>query len=250
MLYSLLQNSLTQTLDRATLEEASTVVRSVARADCAKLQRELFGILVSGLPLDEATAFQAELKHLGFPTTLVADDDLPILHSPFTVQRIERIGEILNFTDALGRIQTRPLTELVFLGGGFLKTLEMEVQRTTRLEMNSSSQGSYPVPVTHRETHLRSAPRFILDFFFSQDPHRLQVILKPDNVMFYQGAPLRLKHPQEIVTAMAELRKLLPPDRLSSALFRNDPTPAYPNLPSYEEEIRWKFHQLMGRRKN
>jgi hypothetical protein len=43
--FSLLQTSLDQTIDRQSMEEASVAVRSVARADCAKLQRELFGIL-------------------------------------------------------------------------------------------------------------------------------------------------------------------------------------------------------------
>lgn len=75
--YSLLQVSLEQTIDRESLEMASDVVPSLARADCAHLQRDFFGIVVSNLPLQEATAFQAELKRRGFPTDLVADHELP-----------------------------------------------------------------------------------------------------------------------------------------------------------------------------
>ncbi len=78
--YSLLQVSLNQTIDRESLEDASTVVPSIARADCSHLQRDLFGIVVSNLPIDEAKAFQAELKRRGFPTDLVADHELPMLH--------------------------------------------------------------------------------------------------------------------------------------------------------------------------
>jgi hypothetical protein len=87
-----LQVSLDQTIDRESLEEASVVVPSVARADCAHLQRDLFGIVVSNLPLEEARAFQAELKRRGFPTDVVADEELPVLHEPFTIQRIETGG--------------------------------------------------------------------------------------------------------------------------------------------------------------
>lgn len=69
------------------------MVPSVARADCAHLQRDLFGIVVSNLPLEEARAFQAELKRRGFPTDVVADEELPVLQEPFTIQRIETGGK-------------------------------------------------------------------------------------------------------------------------------------------------------------
>src|SRR6478736_4878733 len=105
--YSLLQVALDQTIDRAELEEASDVVNSVARADCAHLQRDLFGIVVSNLPLDEAQAFQTELKRRGFPTDVVADDELPVLHDPFTIQRIDIQKDSLVFTDTMGREQNR-----------------------------------------------------------------------------------------------------------------------------------------------
>jgi hypothetical protein len=49
--FSLLQLSLDQTIARESLEEASAVLPSVALADCALLQRDLFGIMVSNLPV-------------------------------------------------------------------------------------------------------------------------------------------------------------------------------------------------------
>ena len=47
--FSLLQESLDQSIDRQSLEDASDAAPSVARADCGRLQRELFGILISRL---------------------------------------------------------------------------------------------------------------------------------------------------------------------------------------------------------
>ena len=60
--YSLLQVSLDQTIDRQSLEAASDTVSSVARADCAFILRDLFGIVVSGLSLGDARAFQIALN--------------------------------------------------------------------------------------------------------------------------------------------------------------------------------------------
>ena len=142
---SLLQVSLAQTTARESLEDASVVVRSVARGDCARLQRELFGILISGLAKEEATTFQAELKRRNFPTEVVADQDLPQLYEPFKVQRFEVKGEVLLFTDAMGRSQTRPLTDLVFLAGGFLQALKLK----------SDWEGMIQKPITRRSIATR-----------------------------------------------------------------------------------------------
>ncbi len=242
--YSLLQVSLAQTIDRQSLEDASVVIPSVAKADCAKLQRELFGILVSGLEADEARLFQIELHHRNFPTELVADHDLPRLHEPFTFQRLEVSGDVLNFTDSMGHTRMRKMSDLVFLAGGFLVELEMRVEKS--LKLKTSGKGSYPGYVLHRKTEMKTVPKFILDFFFSNEPHRLQAKIIPENVVFHQGIPLRLKYPEQIVAAMAQLRLLLPRDRLNSGLLRNDAAAAYPNFESYEEEIRWKFYRLMN----
>ena len=96
--YSLLQISLDHRIDRESLEEASEGVPSVAKVDCALMARDLFGIVVSGLAFDEASAFQVALKRKGFPTELVADDEIPVLHDPFTIQRIEIRKSGLVFT--------------------------------------------------------------------------------------------------------------------------------------------------------
>ncbi|MGL5019502.1 MAG: hypothetical protein ACRDBP_15310 [Luteolibacter sp.] len=51
--FSLLQLSLDQTITRESLEEASDAVPSIARTDCAHLQRDLFGIVVSNLSFSQ-----------------------------------------------------------------------------------------------------------------------------------------------------------------------------------------------------
>lgn len=236
--YSLLQVSLDQTIDRESLEEASVVVPSVARADCAHLQRDLFGIVVSNLPLEEAKAFQAELKRRGFPTDVVADDELPVLHEPFTIQRIETGEKALVFTDSMGREQTRTLDDLVFVAGGFLTQSKMK----SVLVMERGPQVRHPQ--LEQRHCFNDVPEFRLDFFFCSAPNRLRASVSAESMMFFQGRPLRLRDTALLLGAMMDLQELLPPERVGAGLRRSDTKTFYPSLRSYEEEIRWHFHRL------
>lgn len=242
--YSLLQVSLDQTIDRAMLEDASDVVKSVARADCAHIQRDLFGIVVSNLPLDEAQAFQAELKRREFPTDVVADDDLPVLHEPFTIQRIALKKEALVFTDTMGREQLRPIGDLVFVAGGFMT--QSRLKSVLVMEANSPERPKELHHLARLEQRHRflDVPEFRLDFFFWSSPNRLRASVSAESMMFFHDRPLRLRDTVLLLGAMLDLQELLPPERLSSGLKRTDTKNAYPSLRSYEEEIRWHFHRL------
>lgn len=231
--YSLLQVSLDQTISRQKLEEAACAAPSIARADCAQMQRSLFGILVSHLPLQEAIAFQAELKRLGFPTEVIADHDLPTLHEAFTVQRIEIHDHVLSFTDTLGRVQTRPKEGLVFIAGGFLTQ--------SKIKHSLVAMGDAE---TDRAEHQSIVPEFRLDFFFWSAPHRLRASISAENTMFFQKRPVRLRDTALLLGAMMDLQELLPPERISDGIRRADTKIFYPSIKSYETEIRWHFYRL------
>ena len=238
--YSLLQVSLDQTIDRETLEEASVAARSVARTDCAKMQRELFGILVSNLERDEAVAFQTELNRLGFPTDLVADDELPILHDKFTVQRIEVKRDSLIFTDAMGRPHLRPLQDLVFLAGGYVSRITFKESDILKLDF----PGRMPRLVSERTTRDEKTIEFLLDFFFWTSPHRFRLSLTENTTIFHDGQPLRLRQKDEIRAMKANLMRLLPLQRVACGMETLSDDIFYPNPVCYEEEIRWHFHRL------
>lgn len=242
--YSLLQVSLDQTIDRESLEDASVVARSVARADCAKIQRELFGVMITGLPHEEALALKAELKRRNFPTTVVLDDDLPILHDPFTIQRIEVKGEVLLFTDFMRHEHPRAMKELVFIAGGFIRRVEFKTDRELKVSPQASTRGGAPsISITHHAWE-ETAVEFRVDFFFLGSPNRLRANLAAETSIFYQGEPLRLRQSARLLEMMAALRSLVPPDRSNSGLKTADADFVYPSLQSYEKEIRWHFHRL------
>lgn len=240
--YSLPQATLDQTIDRETLEEASDVVESVARADCAHIQRDLFGIVVSNLPLDEARAFQEELKRRGFPTDVVADDELPVLHEPFTIQRIDFDKDTLLFTDMMGRVQTRPMPDLVFVAGGFLT--QNKLKSALMMETDAVRGPQARQPRLEQQHRFQDVPEFRLDFFFWSSPNRLRASVSADSMMFFSGRPVRLRDTALLLGAMMDLQEILPSERVGSGLRRTDTKNFYPSLRSYEEEIRWHFHRL------
>jgi hypothetical protein len=242
--YSLLQVSLDQTIERAALEDATDAVRSIARMDCPRILRERSGILLSGLERDDALAFQAALKRHHFPTTVVNDNQLPLLHESFQIQRIEHRGEVLVFTDSMGRMRTKLLSDLVFLAAGFIGRIEFKNE--THLKLNPRTDGEGPMFITERESHEETVTEFRMDFFFTEAPHRLNVLLGAETAIFHQGHPVRMKNQAAMDELLAAMGGLLPPERLNSVLRAPANAGIYPNTHCYEKEIRWHFHRLMG----
>jgi hypothetical protein len=238
---------LDQEIPLGALEAAADVAESIVRADVAALHRDLFGIIVSSLSLAEAIAIQAVLKQHGCSTEIVADDELPVLHEPFTVQRIDFGKDELLFTDMMGREQRRPLADLVFAAGGFM----LETQSRSKIDSAPgifhprTSSGEWQPPTAMREYSMEEISAFRLDFFFIDSPNRLRASVSAESMMFFRSRPVRLRDTALLLGAMMDLQALLPPDRLGSGLLRPDTATFFPSKRSYEEEIRWKFHQLM-----
>ena len=240
--FSLLQRSLDQTIDLASLEAATIAEPSIARADCRRIHRELFGIMLCGLERGEAETLRVELSRRNFLTDLVADDDLPVLREPFTIQRLDIVGLDLVFADALGHVQTRPLAELDFLAAGFMERIGRKSVLVVEGNMvHDPHQPQNPLlEVQYREEAVRE---FRLDFFFSSEPPRLRCMLNENNVLFYNNQPLRLRHTDELLGMIRGLNEMLPPGRSNQGLKRTDTATFYPNLHCYEREIRWHFHR-------
>lgn len=244
--YSILQVRLDQTISLAALEEASEAATSIVRADATSMHRDLFGIVVSRLPLAEAEGYQAELKRHGFLTDLVADEEIPSLHEPFTVQRIDLGDGELLFTDMIGREQRRGMADLVFVAGGFLneKKTKSKVISAPGIFSPRASSGEWQPATNEREYSQHDSRSFRLDFFFTQAPNRLRASVSAETMMFFRGRPLRLRDTALLLGAMMDVRELLPESRLSRGLFAADTQTFYPAFRSYEEEIRWHFYRL------
>lgn len=244
--FSLLQLSLDQTIDRRDLEDASRSVTSLRRSDCAMLHRQLFGIVVSNLPEEEALAFQAELAERDFPTLLVPDSELPLLPESFQIQRIELREENLVFTDSIGHSRIRPLAELEFLAAGVVSRLHFKSVWNQHLDCGIDSTGAARL-VTEHERYEESELEFRLDFFFHSHPKRQHASACAVSTICYQDTPLRLPDTDGLRELATDMGKLLPEERLSS-YFRNPVShPSYRTLRNYQNEIRWHLRSFETR---
>jgi hypothetical protein len=241
--FSLLQLSLDQKIERRAFEDASMAVASLSRADCAMLYRDLYGIVVSDLPEDEALAFQTELAQRDFPTVVVPDSELPLLDESFQVHDIVLREGNLEFTDSMGHQRIRPVGELEFLAAGFVSRLHFKNEWHQHLDSGIDSNGAARL-VTEHERHEESEIEFRLDFFFSTAPERQHAALGMDSLMTFQGFPLLLREKAALIEMASAMADLLPSGRVNTFLREPGNHPHYPTFHGYKEEIGWFLHGL------
>lgn len=217
MSYALLQRSLDQTIDRQALEDASVVAPSVTRTDCARLHRELFGIVVEGLEQAEALALQAALRVRGLDTELVAESELPVLAVPIRRMAVWFEPPLWWVTDAYEVVSRYGEEDFVFAAAG----------------------------VIGDRVHRIKEARF--ELFVAPAPYRLQWVLGTSSVLRFNGRPYVLREAGDWLRALCEVRAVLPAGRVNRGLARCDQTPwfLYPNERAFEEEIIWHFYHLM-----
>ena len=244
--FSLIQYSLDQSITRQALEEASTTVKAIARTDCARMSNDLFGIVISRLSKADALTFQAALKKHDFPTHLVSDRKLPLLHESFQIQRIARKDTIIELSDSIGRMYPRPVSDLVFLAGGIVQTVAFKSKTHQHMDFRGGEGkgGGMGGLVTEREHYEEKQTVFRLDFFFWNAPNRLHTVLTEDTVIFHHGNPLRPRDKAGLCGLMFAMADILPSQRLNQGLRDPQAGLIYPSMQSYEEEIRWHFHRL------
>ncbi len=244
MKYSLLLHSLDPKPSRKELEEISVNVRSVARADCAFLADDWFGIVASGLPLPDAEDFQAGLRGAGIGTDVVADVDIPALHHDFRCQRIDLDGGEIILGTSMGRRYPRKKGDLVFAAAGFVDKEKVAHKTELQLERRGGSRGTYQVPVNRRVMKMEEKRFFRIDLFFATEPYRISMEFEKNSVIFYGDRQIRMKNKLDLTVLMVDLQSLLPPERMNRSLRELSLTEIYPRMRAYEEELRWAFHRL------
>ena len=244
MRYSLLLHSLDPKPTRQELEEISVKVPGVARADCAYIAKDWFGIVSSNLDLNDALAFQAGLRTIGYETDVVADKEVPALHEDFRCQRIALEGGGIALQTSMGRRYRKEKSELVFIAAAAVDTEKLSSKTELKTEMRHSGRGSHPVFVTERSFEMEEKKIFRIDLFFTNAPHRISLETGEESVIFYGERLIRLKNATEITVLMVDLQSLVPPDRMNRSLRELSVVPPYPTMHAYEEELRWAFYRL------
>jgi hypothetical protein len=245
--YSVLLKSLQPQLGRQELEEISVKIPSIARADCARISAEWFGILISGISFEDATAFQEGLRAKGCETDVVIDHEVPALHHDFRCQRLDLEKNAVVLTSSMGRRLVRPRQELVFVSCGFLDKSRLVSKTELQIETRHTGRGSYSIPVQKTVRKEEEKSFFRVDFFFASEPRRVSLETSEESVMFYGERLLRLRNTTEILVLMVDLQSLLPPERMNRGLRELSTGKLYPSQNAYHEELRWSFHRLGAR---
>jgi hypothetical protein len=214
----------------------------------AGILRDWFGIVISGLVIEDATVFQAGLRTLGCETDIVPDADIPSLHPDFRCHIIELTGESIILTTAMNRRQERTRDEFVFAAAGIVERERSVSDYEMQPEVRFFEGGAYTVQVPTRVSKPVEKDYFRIDLFFTNAPHRISLEMDRDSVITYGGRPLRMKNRTELTVLLVDLASLLPPERMNRGLRELSTETLYPSMHAYEEEIRWSFYRLGAKR--
>jgi hypothetical protein len=172
MPYALLQRSLDQTIDRESLEDAAAASHSIPRPDCARLQKELFGIVIDNLDHDHAIALQQELGRRNFATDVVDQEQLSALNEPASGQEFKVTPQALVIIDLYGTEVEYPWEKFVFAAAGYVLRLA-DRPYWTHVEPATdpfrSRHKNIDVVVDYK---LQNVPPFRFDLFFDVEPYR------------------------------------------------------------------------------
>jgi hypothetical protein len=237
--YSLLQPELGATIDRRALEEASVAAPGVGKADCARIARELFGIIVSGLTIEDATAFRAALAAKNFPAWIVADRELPRLPDGRFFTRLDTTDEVLTFSDTLGRVETCRADDVLLLAAGFLQHQKNTSERALRWQIRKVRY----VAVEQIPT-VKDFLEFRFECFIKRKPYRLRLNLDASANFLWNGLLMRLSKPDAIHAFMKIWHRLAPRAPWNLGLINSGTDFEYPSLRAFENEIRWRFYSL------
>jgi hypothetical protein len=248
-LYAVLQQSLEQTISRADLEEASLAAPSVTRADCALLQRELFGVVVGNLPRAEALALQAALRARNFPTDVVPQAELPELPEAQRAEAMNWTASGVSAVDLYGREECFARDRYVFAAGGRVRRLRSVPEQKMEWVVRPGPRGSVSRQVAMvTESRLKDVPEFRVELFLSGEPYRVQWVLTEDSVLRVNGEVRRLRDGGGLNRLLARVAALLPVERVNQGILRaiTGTDFVYPSVRAFEEEIVWSFYRLMA----
>jgi hypothetical protein len=247
MPFALLQRSLDQTIDREALEEAAAASHSIPRPDCARLQKELFGIVVDNLDHQHALALQGELNRRNFPTDVVDQAQLSALNEPTSGQEFKITPQALVIIDLYGTQVEYRWAKFVFAAAGYvLRIADRPIGRHLEPATDPFRPRYNDVQVVV-DYKLQNVPQFRFDLFFDAEPYRWQWVWDRESIVRVNQQPIRLQDHEKFVGLLQELTGLLPAERLNSGIRKLSSGGyfVYSSVHAFEEEIIWSFYQLM-----
>ena len=248
MSHAVIQKSLNQTIDRTTLEEISTVAPSVARGDCARLARELFGIVVQNIGREEARDFARHLTAAGFPAEAVPQHELPLLPTPARKRGLTWTDDHLVVYDGMMREQVFPREEVRFAAGGFMARQQYQAEWSYEWVVRPSFRGGTVQKVAVKDLeNLVKDTVFRLELHLGREPFRLLFQVDHDSMLKVHGGMIRFRQKEELLNLLRDWGNLLGRDGCNlgiQAAMEQAPM-IYPNAGAFEEELTWRLFQAI-----
>ncbi|MGO9244763.1 MAG: hypothetical protein ACLPT4_12725 [Verrucomicrobiia bacterium] len=247
-MYAVLQTSLDQSISRDILEEAIMATEGLAKPDCARLQREAFGILVGSLSQDDALALQAALRSRGVETEVVDESVLPVLTEPKHGHALNLVETGIVFTDLYGQETSYASEQIVFAaGGGLLHLRDVQDHKLETVYVPGGHGGTSDVrAVVVTYHHFENLPEFRLELFVPAESPRVQWVLTKDWVLTVNDKHIRLRDGDQLVAFLAALGNALSPEQTNRGIQKamSGETFVYPTIHAFEQEIIWSLYQM------
>jgi hypothetical protein len=239
MTYAILQQSIDSLPTVEQLQQAFAAIPGLTKYDGAMQAKDAYGILASGLPSNSAAALQKVLHDLGVETFVADEASLPVLPPAKTLTRADPLATGLVLYDALGRPQSLPWSDVVFLAAG--KVLLTNFKRTYKDVVVSHGDRGGGVVVRDLDVEELHLPNMLIEIFLAGGD-RYRIGAKKCSYA-YLGASVSQRSSDNFLALSRDLLRLAPVAfrNRGAALLAGDPpkTMTYPTRHAFEEEITW-----------
>jgi hypothetical protein len=244
-MYAVLQTSLDQPITREALEAAIMSTQTLSKPDCARLQREQFGIIAGKLSQEDALGLQSGLSAQGIETEVIDEANLPTLPTPHRPQSFMLSDNGVTLTDFAGQSTLVPLSTLVFAAGGYVKH-SLLAERKAELVLKSGQDGIKADVAMVTAKQVKQVLEFRIEFYVTQDPFRFQSILNEMTALRANDQILKLRDSDQLDDLLLTLANSLPPDQTNLGIKKAAATEdfVYPSVHAFEEEIIWSLYRM------
>jgi hypothetical protein len=246
-MYAVLQSSLDQSISREALEAAIMSTEGLVKADCARLFREMFGIIARDLSQADALALQAALQARNIPSEVVDESVLPALSAPKHERALKLVETGIVIVDMYERETLYEWRRIVFAAGGGLLHLKDVPVKTMEWVVTSGPRGSVKRGVEMVTDHrLENLPEYHLELFLPTESPRVQWVLMKDTLITINDTHLRFRDHDQFVSALVTLGNALSPEQTNLGIKKalSGEAFVYPTMHAFEQEIVWSLYQM------
>jgi hypothetical protein len=221
-------------------------VKHLAEADAARLAREVRGLLIKNVSLEEGLAVQTALQAEGVLTEVVPAGELPALPVAKFVKRLELQPQALLVYDPLGRALPVPWSEVTLLSAGAVRHFGITESATQEWVRSYNPMGGLGFTLQTEVRHdIEDQQQFRLEIFLGRAAMRFEIEAATFLFKFVSDRP-ELNAGEKLALLVQHLARQAPQATLNcGAQAMRDSTPpvAYASKAALADESIWLLWQ-------